>query len=258
MLGDLKERLNANRAVSCASEALKMERINDFEKREPMEIGISCADLPDSVLAHEDGCVCVVQDVAGKMGKIREDLTRDLGVALCRNQEIKTGRCDQRCDELPCFGYIPWPPHHFWMRGDSKKFIKDRPGGVPGIGAGALTFQPTSAGNMKRRVRIGSVHQHIGIDDEHYRPSMAWYRASRSATSTNAPPLRNVGRGGIFSIFFRLRKSIRNAVSTSSDIVRPWRAASRFSCAMTVSSMFRVVFIWETISNVCLYVKGRL
>jgi hypothetical protein len=37
--------------------------------------------------------------------------------------------------------------------------------------------------------------------------------------------------------------------------VRPWRAASRFNCAMTVSSMLRVVFIWNTISNIWLYVK---
>src|SRR5208337_3239493 len=33
-----------------------------------------------------------------------------------------------------------------------------------------------------------------------------------------------------------------------SDMVRPCRAASRLSWAMTVSSTLRVVFIWETIS----------
>src|SRR4030095_14716891 len=36
----------------------------------------------------------------------------------------------------------------------------------------------------------------VGIDNQHYRPSMAWYKASRSVTSTNVPPLWNVGRGG--------------------------------------------------------------
>jgi hypothetical protein len=41
-------------------------------------------------------------------------------------------------------------------------------------------------------IGVGGIHQHIGVDDEHYRPSIAWYRASRSAMSTIVPPLRNV------------------------------------------------------------------
>ena len=49
-----------------------------------------------------------------------------------------------------------------------------------------------------------------------------------------------------------------SAVSTSSDIVRPWRAASRLSWAMTVLSMLRVVFIWLAILFVWLYVNPGL
>jgi hypothetical protein len=41
--------------------------------------------------------------------------------------------------------------------------------------------------------------EHIGVDDEHYRPSMTWYRESRFAMSTSAPPPRNVGRGGTYA-----------------------------------------------------------
>jgi hypothetical protein len=40
-------------------------------------------------------------------------------------------------------------------------------------------------------------------------------------------------------------------------MVRPWRAASRFNWAMTVASMLRVVFIWNTISDIWLYVKSQ-
>lgn len=89
-----------------------LERVDDFEEREPVEIRISCADPSDPMLTHENRCVRVVEQVAGQVRKL--------------------------CDDL----------------------------------------------------------------------------------------------------------------STSSDIVRPWRAASRLSCAMTVSSMVRVVFIWKTISAV--------
>jgi hypothetical protein len=46
---------------------------------------------------------------------------------------------------------------------------------------------------------------------------MAWYRASRLATSTSVPPLRKVGRAGILPRF-RCELSNRcSAVSTSSD-----------------------------------------
>src|SRR5574337_21911 len=86
---------------------------------------------------------------------------------------------------------------------------------------------------------------------------MARYSASRSATSTRWPPLRNVGSGGR-SLRFRWARNIRrSADSTSSDIVRPCRAASRLRRAMTESSIFSVVFIWKTIPQRWLYVKNQ-
>src|SRR5215470_20424864 len=103
---------------------------------------------------------------------------------------------------------------------------------------------------QQRRPECSCRRQALG-----YRPSMAWYRASRSAISTIAPPLRNAGSGERSTGFFWDRNRLRNAVSTNSDIVRPWRAASRFSKAMTVSSICSVVFIWETIPNGWEYVK---
>jgi hypothetical protein len=43
--------------------------------------------------------------------------------------------------------------------------------------------------------------------------------------------------------------SLRSAISTSSDMVRPLRAVSRLSRAMTASSMVSVVFMRKTIST---------
>src|SRR5437762_12402647 len=74
--------------------------------------------------------------------------------------------------------------------------------------------------------------------------------------STCAPPLRKDGSGGSVS---RRRGDCRNnrsAVSTSSDIVRPCRAASRLSLAMTVASILSVVFIWLTIQCLWRYVNS--
>lgn len=108
---------------------------------------------------------------------------------------------------------------------------------------------------MERGIRIGGVDEDVRVRDEHYRPSMAWYSASRSATSTRWPPLRNVGSGGRSPRLRWARNIRRSADSTSSDIVRPCRAASRLRRAITESSMFSVVFIWKNISQRWRYVK---
>ena len=46
-----------------------------------MKIGIPCANLLDAVLAHENGGVRVVENIAGKMRKLLKDVARDVGVA---------------------------------------------------------------------------------------------------------------------------------------------------------------------------------
>ena len=53
------------------------------------------------------------------------------------------------------------------------------------------------------------------------------------------------------------RKNKRRADSTSSDMVCPLLADSWRSSCITESSIFRVVFIWETIQEIWMYVKGK-
>ena len=55
----------------------RLKRIDDFEKRKTVKVSISSADLPDSVLAHEDGCMRVVQQVARKVRNFSENLLCD-------------------------------------------------------------------------------------------------------------------------------------------------------------------------------------
>jgi hypothetical protein len=49
---------------------LRSQRIDHFEKREPIEIGVSRADSPNAVLAHEDGRVRIVEYIAGQMRQL--------------------------------------------------------------------------------------------------------------------------------------------------------------------------------------------
>jgi hypothetical protein len=79
---------------------------------------------------------------------------------------------------------------------------------------------------------------------EFYCGRLILLRASRSAMSTRCPPLLKVGRAGRSRLLFLDLKKRRRADSTSSDLVHPLRAASRFRIAIIESSMFRVVFIF--------------
>jgi hypothetical protein len=232
-----------------------LEGIDDFEKREPVKVCIASADLPDSVLTHEDGGMRVVKQVACEVRNFSDDLLSNHRVSLSWDKSTESRRGEEPLDKGPGLPCVPRLSHYSRMGGYAQELIQDRPGDIPAVRPPSLTFEPVAAGSVERRVLVSGVHQDISVDEKHYRPSIAWYRASRSAISTRVPPLRNVGKGERSCCFLCDRNSMRSAVSTSSDIVRPWRAASRFSCAITVSSILSVVFIWKTISRAREYCK---
>ena len=43
---------------------LELQAIDDVEERKTVKVGNASADLPDSVLAHENGCMGVVHQIA--------------------------------------------------------------------------------------------------------------------------------------------------------------------------------------------------
>jgi hypothetical protein len=185
-----------------------------------MEIRVAGTDLPEAMFTHEDRRVRVVQQIAREMRKLRDHLLCHHCMSLCRHKDAETWRTYECCDELPSIRRTPGSSHYLRVSGHPKELIKDRPSRIPRVGTSTLALKPFTAGSVERRVAVGGVNQDIRVDDEHYRPSMAWYRASRSAISTNVPPLWNVGRGGSSCRFFCDRNNPRRAVSTSSDIVR--------------------------------------
>jgi len=65
---------------------LRSQGIDYFEERELIEIGIARANSSDAVFAHENGGVCVVEQIAGKMRQLQNNLFGDVGVSLCRDK----------------------------------------------------------------------------------------------------------------------------------------------------------------------------
>lgn len=65
---------------------LQSNRVDHFEKRETIEVGIPGADSSDSVLTHENGGMGIVQQIAGKIRQLLNNLFRYIGMTLARNE----------------------------------------------------------------------------------------------------------------------------------------------------------------------------
>lgn len=116
-----------------------------------------------SVLAHEDGCVRVVEQITCQVRKLRDDLPGDLRVSLRRDEDTKPGRGEQSRDEVPRRRRTPWSSHYPRVSRPAQKLVQDRLAGIPGIRTPSLALKPVAASGMKRRVSVGSVRQYVSV-----------------------------------------------------------------------------------------------
>jgi len=88
---------------------LRSKGIDHFEERELIEIGVAGANSSDAVFTHKNGGVRVVEQIAGKMWQLQNDLLRDVGVPSCRDKNCEAWRGEQRRNEIPRRRCDPWP-----------------------------------------------------------------------------------------------------------------------------------------------------
>lgn len=226
------------------TELPSLERVYDFQKWEATEIGVVGIDSPDAVFFHQNGSAGVKNQVAGDERKLLEDFGGDLLVAFCFLEYAQTGRGQYGLDESPRMVHGPRLPKDVGMRGHAKKLIHNAPGKMPSRRLDSPRQQQIAAPLVLGRMAICRVDKHVCVGDEHSQRSMTSYKAFRSAMSTLASPKSCTGSGDSLGAGFRFCSRVRRAASTSSDIVRPCRAASRLSRFIVTSLMFRVVFIW--------------
>jgi hypothetical protein len=72
------------------------KRIDDFEKRELIEIGVSRADLPNTVLTHEDCRMRIVKQIPGKMRQLPNHFFDHVSMAMSRAKNGDARRSEQR------------------------------------------------------------------------------------------------------------------------------------------------------------------
>ena len=58
-----------------------VEADRSLEERKVIEIGVPGADSPDPVLAHENSRVCIMNDIAGQVRQLCDDLFRYVSMA---------------------------------------------------------------------------------------------------------------------------------------------------------------------------------
>jgi hypothetical protein len=75
--------------VIVGTQELRSKGIDNFEERELIEIGVAGANSSDAMFTHKNGGVRVVEQIAGKMRQLQNDLLRNVGVPFCRGQELR-------------------------------------------------------------------------------------------------------------------------------------------------------------------------
>jgi hypothetical protein len=80
---------------------LGSQRIQHLKKGKPGEIRIPRANSSYSMLAHENGRVCVMEKIAGEVRQLRNDDARDLGMPGCRKKDRKPWCGEQSRHEAP-------------------------------------------------------------------------------------------------------------------------------------------------------------
>src|SRR5437899_1943398 len=96
--------------------------------------------------------VCgVVQQIAGEMWQLQNNLFGDLGVPFSPDKNCEAWRGEQRRNEIRRRRCAPWPSHEAHMGCHAQKPIEYRPSGVPSIRSRPLALEPVAAGGMKLR-----------------------------------------------------------------------------------------------------------
>lgn len=138
-----------------------------------MEVAVAGAYLTNAVFPHEDGGVGIVENISRQMGRLLDHLGGDFGMALGRDEHAEPGRVQKRGDESPSVANIPRLAHHPWVGRHTQELIDDRPRAVPRVDTCPSPLEPVATFSVKPRVGIRRVDEDVGIDDNHYRPSIA-------------------------------------------------------------------------------------
>lgn len=77
------------------------------------------------MLAHENGGMRVVQDIAGEMGQLSQDFASNVGMSLGCNKDGQAWRSLQSHEVIPRGAHTPWLRHHARVSHDTQKFIQD-------------------------------------------------------------------------------------------------------------------------------------
>src|SRR5947207_3500536 len=110
--------------LSARRYASRTKRIHDVEKPKAMEIGITRANLPHAMLAHQDCSMRIMDQISAELRNLTNDVGCDVGMAQCGDQNIKARRRQQRYDETPRSVGCPWSPHYARMRRHTQEFIQ--------------------------------------------------------------------------------------------------------------------------------------
>jgi hypothetical protein len=97
-----------------------------------VEVGVGCADLRYSVLAHDGSGVQIVQDVSFEPGMMADEVVQNLPVTLGLDQDADVRSGEQRLQPSSCPGEVERLGKYSRVGAHTQELVRDRPGKEPG------------------------------------------------------------------------------------------------------------------------------
>lgn len=137
------------------------QRIDHLEKAEAVEIAVPGHDAGDAMLAHQDGDMQVMHQVAPCFRQLVKTLPEHGRVPPRRSQHAQPGAGQQRPDEAPGRLAGPGVAINTWVGCRTQEFVADAPGQKPRRSLSTRTLDQFPARPMKFTVGIDFIWKTI-------------------------------------------------------------------------------------------------
>ena len=143
------------------------ERVDHFEHRKAVKLGIAGNDLSDAVLKHGGHDLGLVHEFALEVGQLLKDALDDRLVAIASGEDVEGWSGEDRLNKRPRLLDCPGLAVDAWIARESQEVKENRPGEVPGSWLLPPLLQERAARFVIRIPAVRSNHQDICIDHEH-------------------------------------------------------------------------------------------
>jgi hypothetical protein len=161
-----------------------------------MEVGVRRANLGDPMLAHQCGCVEIVDRISSQSRVVGDQLSQNLFVPIGLDEKRRQGSSQDRLDPGLRGAEIEWTGEHARVRADAEELVDDPPSQEPGSFPMTPLLQQLARSEVVRRIGVYGVQKQVGVD--YKQGSGAFHRSVQGipVSDVDERPAHRVDREG--------------------------------------------------------------